>query len=347
METARGYHRDSRIKQMTLLNLAHSPRSLLRFHSFRHTSSQPQVIRSFSIPCLLDIPSLLFRLIHPFFQRLSSSLLSPSPVLYLLGKHGSGPVIPTLPNFFFRLPISHFSTSPSFFLLPLFPRIYLLQHPPYLQSFNYLFLSDLPAKSSVTSFLSFLSLSPTQLFSYPILSSPFPTHSVIDSLSLSGQASARIFSLFNRVRVYIGFTPTGRSAAVIMRAHARVDTRFSSGCHEPRADSLQTYVRERFSRLLRLSAHLCSLSAQTRADTHSTPARLHRIVCLHLSFATHEETFTLRARSPTSLHASQYYLFFPPQARSLPKLLSTPMLLFVFPSRVRLAFLAGQFSRRL
>ena len=48
METVRGYHRDSRIKQMTLLNLAHSVYSLLRFHSFRDTSSQRQVIYSFS-----------------------------------------------------------------------------------------------------------------------------------------------------------------------------------------------------------------------------------------------------------------------------------------------------------
>lgn len=35
---------DSRIKQMTLLNLAHSAYSLLRFHSFCDTSSQRQII---------------------------------------------------------------------------------------------------------------------------------------------------------------------------------------------------------------------------------------------------------------------------------------------------------------
>ena len=57
-----GYHRDSRIKQMTLLNLAHSAYSLLRFHSFRDTSSLRQVIRSFYFlpPALLDHDSLIF-----------------------------------------------------------------------------------------------------------------------------------------------------------------------------------------------------------------------------------------------------------------------------------------------
>ena len=51
-----GYHRDSRIKQMTLLNLAHSAYSLLRFHSFRDTSSLRQVMYSFYFlpPTLLD-----------------------------------------------------------------------------------------------------------------------------------------------------------------------------------------------------------------------------------------------------------------------------------------------------
>lgn len=44
---------DSRIKQMTLLNLAHSAYSLLRFHSFRDTSSQRQIIHIWDDSLLL------------------------------------------------------------------------------------------------------------------------------------------------------------------------------------------------------------------------------------------------------------------------------------------------------
>ena len=89
------------------------------------------------------------------------------------------------------------------------------------------------------------------------------------------RVNAIIFPFFNRLRVYWQtrrFTLTGAFGRVdYARTRRHGDTSFSSAFHaavpHPPVDSLQTYVRERFSRLLRLSAHLCSLCVQTRRGT--------------------------------------------------------------------------------
>lgn len=120
--------------------------------------------------------------------------------------------------------------------------------------------------------------------------------------------NAIIFSFFNHLHIYSqGLRSRGYSSRWLC-AHTRHGTCFSSVFHKPPVDSLLTYVRERFSHLLRLSAHLCSLYVQTHRG-HAFHPTYSTTSFVYIFHSRHTRKHLLSAVRLYRVQACQYYLF--------------------------------------